>query len=411
MDTTKNNRSAQLLVIGVSMSLAYLAGATINWLPVTFNIFKTEFAAGLEAQGRTWGLFFVGGILIAAIGGWLTNSLGIRRAIAGTLLVLGMGMAVIGLAPFFWVLLIGCFFFGMGGNWMTVVYSTLISAHFDERRQALYLWANAALSLGSFITLPLLGLWFEHEDYTGGWRTAYAGLGSLFLVLSFLLLILLPNSLQQTGRKEESIEDGYSAVSLLKRRAFLLISLCFFLYAMAQLGISSWVGQLYRHRLGIDDAEAGLLLGVNSIGYLAGLVSLSFISMRWKFNNRILLGSCAGAATLVLATLILNRSYPMALALMILEGAAIAGSGPAIFAFVSARFAREGAAAFALLVGFSQIGAAAGPYLVGVFGEWLGSLEIAIWVIPVLSCSLAVLSFTWELLEGRAETLSDHPTA
>ena len=411
MDTTKDNRPARLPVIGVSMSLAYLTGATINWLPVTFNIFETEFAAGLEAQGRTGGLFFVGGIFISALGGWLTNSLGIRRATAATLLVLGVGMAVIGLAPLFWVLLIGCFFFGMGGTWMTVVYSTLISGHFDERRQALYLWANAALSLGSFITLPLLGLWFEHEDYTGGWRTAYTGLGSVFIVVSFLLLISLPAALQRTGPKEESKEDGYSAVSLLRRRAFLLISFCFVLYTMAQLGISFWVGQLYRHRLGIDDTEAGLLLGVNSIGYLAGLVSLSFVSMRRKLNNRILLGSCAGAATLVLVTLILNRSYPAALALMILEGAAIAGSGPAIFAFVSSRFARAGATAFALLVGFSQVGAAAGPYLVGFLGEWLGSLETAIWVIPVLSCGLAVLSFTWELLEGRAETISGDPTA
>ena len=411
MNTTKNNRPSRLLVIGVSMSLAYLTGTTINWLPVTFNIFETEFAAGLEAQGRTWGLFFVGGILIAALGGWLTNLFGIRRATAGTLFFLGIGMAVIGLAPFFWVLLIGCFFFGIGSNWMTVVYSTLISSHFDDRRQALYLWANTALSLGSFITLPLLGLWFKHEEYTGGWRTAYTGLGAVFVGVTFVLLISLPATLQRTRQDGEPKEGRYSAVVLLRHRAFLLISFCFFLYAMAQLGISSWVGQLYRHRLGIDDAEAGLLLGVNSIGYLAGLVSLSFVSMRRKLNNRILLGSCAGAATLVLVTLILNRNYPMALALMILEGAAIAGSGPAIFAFVSARFAREGATAFALLVGFSQVGAAAGPYLVGFLGEWLGSLETAIWIIPVLSCGLAVISLTWELLEGRAETIPDHLAA
>ena len=403
----KSTSPSRLLVIALIMSLAYLVGATINWLPVTFKIFEAEFTAGLEAQGRTWSLFFVGGICIAALGGWLTTSLGIKRAIAGTLFLLGCGMGLIGLAPLFWVLLIGCFLFGMGNNWMTVVYSTLVSSQFEERRQALFLWANAALGVGSFVTLPLLGLWFEQKEYTGGWRTAYAGLGAACVGTSLVLLISLPATLQKIRTRKTSDEPKSSATSLLAQGSFWLIGICFFLYAMAQLGISSWVGQLYRYRLSIDDTQAGLLLGVNGIGYLAGLVSLSFFSMRRKLNDRILLASCAGTTTLVLLALILNQSYPVAVALMVLEGATIAGSGPAIFSFVSDRFAKEGAAAFALLIGFSQIGAAAGPYTVGFLGDRLGSLEIAIWMIPATSGVLALLSFTWEFLERRADKIAN----
>ena len=393
-DSSDVNR---VTVLTVSIGLAFLSGATINWLPVTYAHFEREFAAGLQAQGSTWGLFFVGGIVIAALGGWLTKSLGLKRAASGTLLVLGLGMSIVGGAPLFGVLLIGCFLFGMGMNWMTIVYSTLISSHFQERRQSLFLWANAALSGGSFLTLPLLGIWFEHTEYTGGWRSAYLGLGA-GAILGGGLLLWLCSSLdpvatpeEETGAKKDS-----GLKSLMGQGGFWLIGLCFFLYAMAQLAICSWVGQLYRYRLSIDDAQAGSLLGFNSLGYLIGLLILSWLSSRRNYNDRLLLAACCGSATVVLIGVILSQEYTLGLVLMTLEGATIAGSGPAIFSFVGARFQKEGALAFALLVGFSQVGASAGPYSVGFLGERLGGLETAIWIVPFLSAVVALLSLTWE---------------
>ena len=394
--TTERSEVNRVTVLVLSIGLAFLSGATINWLPVTYAHFEREFTAGLQAQGSTWGLFFVGGIVIAALGGWLTKRLGLKRAASGTFLVLGLGMSIVGGAPRFWVLLVGCFLFGAGMNWMTIVYSTLISSHFQERRQSLFLWANAALSAGSFLTLPLLGTWFEQTEYTGGWRTAYLGLG-VSAILGSGLLLLLRSRLDPftTAEEETGAQDG-GLKSLMGQGGFWLIGLCFFLYAMAQLAICSWIGQLYRYRLSINDAQAGSLLGFNSLGYLIGLLILSWLSSGRNYNDRLLLAVCCGSATVVLIGVILSQEYTLGLVLMTLEGATIAGSVPAIFSFVGARFQKEGALAFALLVGFSQVGASAGPYSVGFLGERLGGLETAIWIVPFLSVVVALLSLTWE---------------
>lgn len=388
------------MVLAFIIVIAFLDGATINWIPITYQIFADEFGAGLEAQGRSWGLFFLGGIAIAAVGGWLTRCFGLKGALAAALLIFGVGLSIIGLTTVFWIILLGCFLFGIGNSWITILYNTTISSFFPEIRQRLYTWANVSLSVGAFSILPLLGTWFETPEYTGGWRTAYGGLG-LALVGFSTLLFLIKTNLKSPTAQQPRVHKVESAIDLILRRQFFLIGICFLLYAMAQFGISSWVAQLYRERLPIDDGRAGLLLGVNSIGYLLGLLTLGWYTRRRHFNERILLGLCTGAATIVLAGLILNHNYHIALALMIAEGAVVSGSGPALYSFVGGRFPEEGATAFALLMGFSRVGSASGPYIVGLLGEELNSLETAMWVLPIFSGLVAVMSLSWEFLERR----------
>ena len=79
----------------------------------------------------------------------------------------------------------------------------------------------------------------------------------------------------------------------------------------------------------------------------------------------------------------------------------MSGSGPALYSFVGGRFPEEGATAFALLMGFSRVGSASGPYIVGLLGEELNSLETAMWVLPIFSGLVAVMSLSWEFLERR----------
>ena len=388
----------RLVVLVFIIFIAFLDGATINWIPITYQIFADEFGVGLEAQGRSWGLFFLGGIAIAAAGGWLTKCLGLKGALAAALLIFGVGLCIIGLASLFWIVLLGCLFFGIGNSWITILYNTTISAFFPEIRQRLYTWANVSLSVGAFSVLPLLGTWFGHPEYTGGWRTAYDGLG-LALVGFAAFLFLIRKNFESPSEQESPTHGLQSAIGLILRGQFFLIGICFLLYAMAQFGISSWVAQLYRERLSIDDGRAGLLLGVNSIGYLLGLLILGWYTRRRHFNERILLGLCTGTATIVLISLIVNHNYYIALALMIAEGAVVSGSGPALYSFVGGSFPEEGATAFAFLMGFSRVGSACGPYIVGLLGEQLNSLETAMWVIPVFSGSVAVMSLSWEFLE------------
>jgi cyanate permease len=77
-----------------------------------------------------------------------------------------------------------------------------------------------------------------------------------------------------------------------------------------------------------------------------------------------------------------------------LAGALVSGNGPSISSYTGLRFAGQSATAFALMNGIGSIGAAVGPYLIGLIGEKFGLLK-AIWLMPVFALTLAVFALGW----------------
>jgi hypothetical protein len=72
------------------------------------------------------------------------------------------------------------------------------------------------------------------------------------------------------------------------------------------------------------------------------------------------------------------------------------------------RFPSQLTMAYALYGGFSAIGAAVGPYLIGAVGNLFG-LETSIWFGPVASLSLALVALLWFLRERACMTAKATP--
>ena len=154
--------------------LVFIYAGVYNFLPITFPVFREFFSANLEQMGQSQSLFFISGIVFSLIGGWIIGSIGLRRALVGALLAVVAAMSVIGSAVGFSMVLVGAFCFGLAMSALNVVFSSIISAHFGDKRQSVFFLAGLADRSGAVVGAAALGGWFAYADRSGGsWRVGY----------------------------------------------------------------------------------------------------------------------------------------------------------------------------------------------------------------------------------------------
>jgi fucose permease len=191
------------------------------------------------------------------------------------------------------------------------------------------------------------------------------------------------------------------AQEVLRRRAFYGICLAILLHGIYQVGMVAWVGQLFRVRSGIDAAQSAYFISSNSIGFFIGRSVLTWITSRRPISDLLLMGICASGGTISFAATCMAGGYWTGLLAFAIAGAFVSGVGPATNALTGRHFPEHAATAFALMNGFGNVGAAAGPYLIGAIGQRFG-LERGIWLMPLFSLALALLSFGWFLRRREA---------
>ena len=192
---------------------------------------------------------------------------------------------------------------------------------------------------------------------------------------------------------------------ILSRPTIYVLGLAYLLHGVAQVGMISWVGQLYQKRYGIDAARAAYLISFDLIGFFVGRSLLSWITNRRRISELLLIAICAGAASLAYVATIAAPSYGWGLVSFMMSGFFISADGPSINSYVGSRFADRTANAYVLMSGIGSVGSAAGAYLTALLGERFG-LERGIWCMPGFSAALSALAFVWMLSERRRQESS-----
>jgi FHS family glucose/mannose:H+ symporter-like MFS transporter len=381
------------------LALSVLPLLPYNWLPPLFNIFEREFGANLEEQGRTLQYFFASGLLIVVIGGWLTKALGIRGASSCAMCACAAGLLLIGISRSFGLLLAGCAVYGFGTTWMYLIYGVFVSRYFVKHRQKAFLINNMVLAMMGGTGPMILGFWLSRSL---PWRSAFLIAGALNL--AFGMFILFYRGYQKVVAAPAVVDDPEQAKSarpsVLFAGGMWLIGLAYVLHGIAELGIISWVGKLYYHRLGITEPEMAFFISVNVISFALGRFLLTFIAGR--FRDLTLLGLCAGGGTLFFVLIFLTSNYTLGLIWISASGIFMSGNAPAMNSYMAHRFAGQLELSFAIYQGFGALGSALAPPLIGFVGDRT-SLETAVWLIPLGSGALSLLAFCWSWFQGRKQ--------
>jgi len=264
-----------------------------------------------------------------------------------------------------------------------------------------------AASIGGTVAPVLLGRWFEYVRLVGlPWQAAIYTIGVTIATLGVWGALLRSDTaaLDATGHGDAG---GSLAVMhlVLHSPPFYACAAWMFLHGLSQIGMVSWIGQLYALRHGINAEQAAYFISGNAAGFLVGRTVLGWISARRALPELLLLAACATCSSLIFWAALMDNSFVLGAVLFAVAGIATSGNAPSVQSYLASEMTIHSATAFALLTGVDHLGCALGPYIIGLVGTLFG-LEAGIRYIPVAMLVLGTSAFVWWLRTGRNRTLA-----
>lgn len=381
-------------LFGFVLGMGFMEGLVFNFLPVSFTTFQHIFHVSLEELGRSQLISFAGATFFGLIGGAVVMKFNNRRAAIGAFAGLAVALTGIGASVVFGTVLIAAFLLGFALVALEVVSGSIITDSFPQQRQPVFFFWGLVNAAGATAGPAFLGFWLSMRGVgSGTWRVGYL---SLVLPLAAIVIwgTLLRSSESQSS--DANIEQKSSSIKVtrevLSRPDLYLVSLMMFLHGIAQMGMISWIGELYQQKYSISVEQAAILISLNSAGFFVGRSLLGWLTRKRYIPELLVLGICALGGTVAFAATIAAPNYWVGLLGFTAGGVFISGDGPSIYSYTGLRFEGRTAVAFALMNVLGNTGAAAGPYLIGRLGESAG-LSAGIWLMPVFSLGLAALAF------------------
>jgi MFS family permease len=394
-------------------SLVVVQGLTINLMQVLFGTMEVAFGASQSEQGALKSWFLAGGIVALFVSGYVTEYARAKRSGILAIVLIGIGSLLLGLADTYRQVLMAAFVMGLGTFWILSAYSAVITGHFADVRQRMFMWVTAAFAASATVSTTLFG---RLLDAVPNWQLIFLGLAALIWAWFATILLVAWHRLEILGRPTKS-EDTYGvdqpkgpadwfreigkflAAGLLNRGTFWILAFLVVLDLLAAGAIVDWTAQLFRQEHGFSNARVGLMISASSAGVFVGrLVMGAFVSGR--FTDRSVLGFCYAAGVLVYVFILIFPIYWLGLVLMFLNGAFIAAQAPTMYAIASAKFGERAATAIPLVDAIGVLVGSMGPAAVGTLADRYG-LHTVLWLIPAVGCVFVATVLTWQLVDRR----------
>jgi MFS family permease len=394
-------------------SLVAVQGLTINLMPVLFGTIARDFGCDLRQQGQLQSIFLAGTVIALFVSGYVTEAIGAKRSGMIVVLLVGIGSVLLGLANGYRPMLVGALVLGIGNSWVLAAYSAVITACFADARQRMFMWATAAYAGSATLSTLVFGYLI---DVVPRWNLVFFGFAVLVCGWFAAFFFFFGGKLQGISRptvvrREVEVArpsgpttwldraGSFLADGLLNRGAFWLLGLLVILDVLGASSIVAWSGRFLQLEHGISDYQVGQTVSASSAGFFLGRIFMAtFISGR--FSDRMVLGTCYSAGIVFFALALLAPSYPLAMALIFLNGAMIAAQLPTTYSLAAAKFGDRAATAIPLIDAIGTLGGLSGPTLMGILANVHG-LGAVLWFIPAVGSVFVAIVFTWEFVDRR----------
>lgn len=329
--------------------------------------------------------------LVGVFSGPLADRLGYRFMMQGGLALLALGMLLCGLAPVYWVVLLGLVLASFG----KVLFDPAAQAYigneveYSKRARAIGIsetsWAGSTL-----IGIPLLGLSIE-----------YLGLNSSFFILAFLsfgaLLILskaLPSDIRAKGPGGGLMPILSSLVRLIKIRPAAGMLAFGFWISFANDNIFVIYGAWFEHSFNVSLISLGFSTVAIGLAELAGESMTAFFSDRLGLKKGVIIGLII--AILAYAALpFIGVSLPLAMAALFFVFFAFEYTIVTSFSLSTELVPAARATMMSGFYAAAGLGRMAGV-LTGGYLWKAGGIQAVSWVSAALT-SIGLLSLLWGL--------------
>ena len=383
----KGNRALILLTAccgvfaGFGSLFIYTFGVFLKPLAVEFGWSRSQISSG-----------FMGAVLAIALCspllGRLFDRYPARRVVLPCfLLYAGSFASLAWLTPHLWHFVAVLIFMGAVGNGTTQLgYARFVSGWFDRSRGRALAAVMAGSGVGSIVFPPLAQWLISHY----GWRTAYASLGILALLvglpLAFTYLHEAPMAKPQPIQNEAAQPGLWQAILSFR---FLGILLALLLFSLATNGLNAhWAALLTDH--GFTPATAAAVLSVAGFATLGSKLGTGYLLDRFSGQyTAAVLFLLSGAGIL---TVTYGQTQPVAFVAAALVGVGMGAESDAVPYLLTRYF---GLRRFSELYGYTwsiyAVAGGLGPLLAGAVFDRTHSYRLALLLFSSLVIAAAVL--------------------
>jgi len=370
------NRWTILALVFLTTAIGMMAFASVFPL---LSLWIKDLGISRAEGGLLSGFWYLPGVVISLPAGWLFDRYQVRRVLLFCWVFIVAGIALMAVAPSFWVLCAGRLLFSIGMNANMIGAPKLLGQTFAGRRELGFVMGvyTMAFTLGVFLALNLLG----SIGASQGWRPAMQLMAGLS-VAGFALLFLIPKSAEGV---ETSGGSGVRFNPFSLGAGAWLLSIAYFGYSIGTEGFLTFGPDALVAR-GIDLARASAIVGAYAI---VALVLKPFLASQLKPDNAIAYVLAATFAALLAIGFFVAPGMMPQVAIGVL-GVSFALGMPALIALPSFLFPPERSGqCYGLYQTLYSLGFVAQP-LVGLAADRTGSYTAGFGVIAAY-CLLGAL--------------------
>lgn len=337
--------------------------------------------------------------LVAPFAAALMETLGLRRVVAGALILmaLGMGLSTLMTQPWQLVLFWGVFI-GVGAGALALVFGAIVANRWFVHRRGLVTGVfSAGSATGQLLFLPTMAALTDER----GWRAASLLLAGIALALVPLVLLLLRDRPADLGLLPYGAPEGWTEepaphdggigpgrVAILRlreagrTRAFWLLAATFFICGWTTNGLIGTHFIPSAHDHGLPPTTAASMLAVIGLFDLVGVIGSGWFTDR--YNPRILLVVyylLRGISLLVVHLVWAPTVQPPMFFFIVLYGLDWAATVPPTVALCREAFGiQRSGVVFGWVYGAHMIGAGFSAWAAGAIRQSTGSYDIAWWI-------------------------------
>jgi FHS family glucose/mannose:H+ symporter-like MFS transporter len=361
-----------------------LVGAT---LPLVIREFSwSYFSAGVVIASGAIGYFtttFLAGLIVVRSGPQRLITLGLASQ--------AVGIGCFGAQPHvgFSVMALVLVGIGQGATEIATNYSVIQMEPSGTSR--LMNLMHAAFTIGAVAT-PALAAFVI--DLSGRWRPIYLVMAGLTLLVMVLLRTRsLPFALPRHDNKRASSSLG----ALTGQPLLWLLTLMFFLYVGAEMGISAWISEFYVTTFEVSPAVGAMTVSTFWLGILLGRVLTSLL-YRGTHPARALVGFGATAAICLFVALVSGHSR-VAAVMFFATGVGFSAIYPLGMTLTGQALSRQQGMAIGVVSTGGGLGACCFPFLMSAIADEFGILSgfwfyLGITVAMVLTMLVVLLTLT-----------------
>ena len=372
----KRSRTPFFLSIAIFILLGFSGGV----LNIAWTYMQDTFGVDVSAIGVLLLFATTGAMVATVISGTLLTHFTFGKLIVGAMVIVILGMFAITTVSS-WIVLLGIVFFAYSGRgFLDAGLNNFFSEHYDTSEMN---WLHASWGIG--LTVAPTIMTFILIDIGMPWQTGYLVVGSLAIVLCFVIVLTLkqwviaPSALE-SDESDTTSNNRASPIETIRQPIVLVSMLVFFLYGGIEIGTGQLVNTLFVEGRQLPQDTAGLWLSLYWGSFTVGRIFLGWIALRLR--DIALLRSGMMLAVFGALLLTWNLTSSMGLIGLICIGLGLSGIFPTLITLTPQRVGRRfSTQAIGFQIGSTGLGASILPGLIGLLAENFSLEWIAIGIL------------------------------